>query len=215
MVSFSARSFISPFFFSNPENPNIKSNPSYIQINPKKPISKNPPKTLICTLNAASEHQNHPLSCTTITNQPLATIQTSTVSRKVRSLDFEFRSLPDPIDRVKRLLHYATVLPPFDESLRNQENRVMGCAARVWLVVKMDRDGIMSFRADSDSEITKGFCSCLIWVLDGAEADEVLSVRSEDLLEMNVGLASRVSSRFNAWHSVLVSMQRRTKALVE
>lgn len=79
----------------------------------------------------------------------------------------------------------------------------------------MDGNGVMRFRVDSDSEITKGFCSCLIWLLDGAEADEVLSVKTEDLVEMNVGLPSRGNSRVNTWHNVLISMQRRTKDLVE
>ncbi|KAI3452661.1 hypothetical protein Pfo_009325 [Paulownia fortunei] len=142
-------------------------------------------------------------------------VQTSSVSEKVQSLDFEFKSLREPIDRVKRLLHYATNLPPFDESSRIQENRVFGCTTQVWLEVKMDGNGVMRFRGDSDSEITKGFFSCLIWLLDGAKAEEVLSVKTEDLVELNVGLPSRGNSRVNTWHSVLISMQRRTKDLVE
>ncbi|KAL3644485.1 hypothetical protein CASFOL_009665 [Castilleja foliolosa] len=201
MVSFPARSFLSSspssFLTKNPEILNIKPNPN-------KPISRKNPTP-----------QKSSLSCFTINQQQPFTIQTSTVSQKVQSLDFEFKSLPDPIDRVKRLLHYATILPPFDDSLKTQENRVLGCTTQVWLEVKMDTDGIMGFRVDSDSEISKGFCSCLVWALDGAQAHEVLSVKTEDLLEMNVGLASRVSSRFNAWHNVLIGMQKRTRDLVE
>lgn len=79
----------------------------------------------------------------------------------------------------------------------------------------MDGNGVMRFRVDSDSEITKGFCSCLIWILDGAEAEEVLRVKTDDLIEMNVGLPSRGGSRVNTWHNVLISMQRRTKCLVD
>ncbi|KAL0372340.1 UNVERIFIED_CONTAM: SufE-like protein 2, chloroplastic [Sesamum calycinum] len=79
----------------------------------------------------------------------------------------------------------------------------------------MDGNGVMRFRVDSDSEITKGFSSCLVWLLDGAEAEEVLSVKIDDLVEMNVGLPSRGNSRVNTWHNVLISMQRRTKDLVE
>lgn len=71
---------------------------------------------------------------------------------------------------------------------------------------------------DSDSEITKGFCACLISVLDGATPEEVLSVRPEDFVELNVGVGvgvkGRGQSRANTWHNVLVSMQKRTKILV-
>ncbi|KZV29729.1 sufE-like protein 2, chloroplastic [Dorcoceras hygrometricum] len=141
-------------------------------------------------------------------------IQTASVFEKVRSLDLEFKSLPEPLDRVKRLLHYATLLTPLDESARVQENRVSGCTAEVWLEVEMDQDGLMRYGVYSDSEITKGFCSCLIWVLDGAEPAEVLCVRAEDLLELNVGLPSR-KSRVNSWHNVLISMQKSTRDLVK
>ncbi|KAL8532751.1 hypothetical protein ACS0TY_009093 [Phlomoides rotata] len=185
----------SPFpFFINQEI-RIPTNPSFLHFHPSKPISRNS------------------RSCLTIDRHSV--MQSSSVSQRVRNLDFEFKSLSEPIERVKRLLQYATILPPFDESSRIQENRVFGCTTQVWLEVNMDRNGVMRFRLDSDSEITKGFCSCLILLLDGAEADEVLSVKTDDLIELNVGLPSRGNSRVNTWHNVLISMQRRTKSLVD
>lgn len=134
---------------------------------------------------------------------------------KVHSLTLEFRSLSEPIDRVKRLLHYASILPPLRESARVQENRVWGCTTQVWLEVRMDNRGSMKFSVDSDSEITKGFCSCLMWVLDGAEPEEILSVTPEDLADMNVGLPKKGRSRINTWHNVLFSIQDRTKDCVQ
>ncbi|XP_071696389.1 sufE-like protein 2, chloroplastic [Rutidosis leptorrhynchoides] len=138
-----------------------------------------------------------------------------TVSEKLQILISEFKSLPEPIDRVKRLLHYANLLPPFDESRKIESNRVTGCTAQVWLDVMMDDNGKMRFIVDSDSEITKGFCYCLIWLLDGGSAIEVIEIRVDDLREMNVGiLPIRASSRVNTWHNVLISMQRRTRDLI-
>lgn len=78
----------------------------------------------------------------------------------------------------------------------------------------MDGDGRMRFSADSDSEITKGFCSCLIWILDGAAPEAVLSLRTEDLGSLNVGLPGRSHSRVNTWHNVLIGMQKRTKEIL-
>lgn len=74
----------------------------------------------------------------------------------------------------------------------------------------------MRFLVDSDSEITKGFCACLVWLLDGAAPDEVLALKTEDLNALNaVGLNGKGSaSRVNTWHNVLVSMQKRTRAAV-
>ncbi|KAG1331390.1 putative SufE-like protein 2, chloroplastic [Cocos nucifera] len=73
----------------------------------------------------------------------------------------------------------------------------------------------MRFAADSDSEITKGFCSCLISVLDGALPEEVLEVTPEDFGDLDVvGMPGRANSRVNTWHNVLISMQKRTMALI-
>lgn len=72
----------------------------------------------------------------------------------------------------------------------------------------------MRFAADSDSEITRGFCSCLISVLNGATPEEVLRVKTEDLTALNVGLSGNQRSRVNTWHNVLISMQKKTKALL-
>lgn len=101
-----------------------------------------------------------------------------------------------------------------EDSGRVDSNRVMGCTARVWLQARLDQNGKVRFVADSDSEITKGFCSCLVWVLDGADPEEVMKVKTEDLADLNVGVPGRERSRVNTWHNVLVTMQKRTRALV-
>lgn len=138
---------------------------------------------------------------------------------KLQLLIQEFQSLIDPIERVKKLLQYAEILPKFEDSLKTTGSRVPGCTAQVWIHVELDRDNRVRFWADSDSEITRGFCACLVWVLDGATPEEVLAVNTEDLGALNVvGLNGKgtgySSSRSNTWHNVLMSMQKRTKALV-
>ncbi|XVF02575.1 hypothetical protein REPUB_Repub04eG0186500 [Reevesia pubescens] len=155
-------------------------------------------------------------SCSTMIEfeTPLENTYRQGVSDKVQLLVSEFKSLTEPIDRVKRLLHYAAKLAPFDESARIPENRVKGCTTQVWLETRIDKNGKVRFRADSDSEITKGFCSCLIWMMDGADPEEVVGVRAEDLVEVNVGVHGKAQSRVNTWQNVLISMRDRTEALV-
>lgn len=73
----------------------------------------------------------------------------------------------------------------------------------------------MRFQADSDSDITKGFCACLISLLDGAAPDDVLGLKTEDLTALGVGLpGGQQRSRVNTWHNVLLAMQKRTRTLV-
>lgn len=172
----------------------------------------NPDLNRSSSLKPTSRSSGYSFSCWAVTSSPLRT--TETASCKLQRLVSEFQSLSESLDRVKRLLHYASLLPPFDESARVSANRVMGCTAQVWVEARMDGDGKMRFAADSDSEITRGFCSCLVWVLDGAAPEEVLKVKTEDFAALNVGMPGRSPSRVNTWHNVLISMQKRTKALI-
>lgn len=178
-----------------------------------KPISKTP---LSCSA-VTSHHPN--TSGSDYLTAPASTIGAATTEAKLQLLIQEFQSLTDPVERVKRLLRYAELLPPLGDSLKSTASRVPGCTAQVWLHVELGDDNKLRFLVDSDSEITKGFCSCLVVVLDGATPEEVLALRPEDLGALNlVGLNDRKggysSSRANTWHNVLISMQKRTKALV-
>ncbi|XP_022893006.1 quinolinate synthase, chloroplastic [Olea europaea var. sylvestris] len=170
-----------------------------------------------------------PFSCSAVTSplpgsDNLATAEAATGTRatteaRLHLLIQEFETLLEPVDRVKKLLQYGNLLPPSEQSLKTTENRVPGCTAQVWLHVSLGNDNKVRFLADSDSEITKGFCACLVWLLDGAEPEEVLALKTEDLEAINVmGLngkrGSSTKSRANTWHNVLVSLQKRTKALV-
>ncbi|KAG9446552.1 hypothetical protein H6P81_012680 [Aristolochia fimbriata] len=146
-----------------------------------------------------------------VTESPV--VVTDLPRAKLQRLVEEFRSMPESIERVKRLLEYAALLPPLPDSDRVPHNRVMGCTAQVWVAAEMDPHGRMRFAADSDSEITKGFCFCLLWVLDGASPEEVLDLKTDDMADLNVGLPGRAHSRANTWHNVLISMQKRTKAI--
>ncbi|KAJ7956155.1 quinolinate synthase, chloroplastic [Quillaja saponaria] len=167
--------------------------------NPLKPNPRNPGSAF---------------SCSAVTFFPSESQTVELVPSKLQRLIVEFESLSEPIDRVKRLLLYASLLPPFQDSARVDANRVMGCTAQVWLEARIDEDRKMRFAADSDSEITRGFCSCLIWMLDGSTPEEVLKVKTEDLVALNVGLRGGERSRVNTWHNVLIRMQKRTKALI-
>ncbi|XP_027337573.1 sufE-like protein 2, chloroplastic [Abrus precatorius] len=150
----------------------------------------------------------------TISNTTTKLRSKSTVTDKLNGLASEFTSLSHPIDRVKRLLHYASLLPPLHDSDRVPANRVAGCTTQVWLVAEMDESGRMRFRADSDSEISKGFCWCLVWMFDGAEPEEVLMVQKDHLAGVNVGLHVKAQSRVNTWHNVLFRMQKATQDLL-
>ena len=127
----------------------------------------------------------------------------------------EFLALPSDTDRARRLLSLASALPRLPEPDRAPGNRVMGCVTRVWLAARCDGGGRMRFAADSDSELSRGYCAFLVAALDGATPEEVLAVDPADpgLAPLGAGMAA-ARSRASTWHNVLVAMQKRARAAI-
>ncbi|KAM0838713.1 hypothetical protein ACQ4PT_060793 [Festuca glaucescens] len=130
---------------------------------------------------------------------------------RLRRIAEEFRALSEA-DRAHRLLAYAAALPRLTEADRVAANRVMGCVAQVWLLGRCDGAGNILFAADSDSELSRGYCSCLVSALDGAPPEEVLDVDTADLAPLGVAAGAR--SRANTWHNVLVGMKKLARAAI-
>lgn len=84
----------------------------------------------------------------------------------------------------------------------------------MWVDAKLDEEGRVRFKAYSDSEVSRGFCGCLIWVLDGCFPEQVLDLKTDDLGLVNFGGITGVNSRVNTWYNVLVSMQKKTRSLI-
>ncbi|KAL9686492.1 hypothetical protein QQ045_023952 [Rhodiola kirilowii] len=220
--SATAKAFKSTTIFSYLPSPNLRKPTSSIS-HPRicksiKCIQSSSPDSYIHpkpnSRNPSSSSSVSNFTCRAVASPP--TPPTSEIAAsKLQRLVEEFQSLKEPLERVKRLLHYAALLPEFPPSSKVDANRVMGCTAQVWLTAELDDEGRVRLRADSDSEITRGFCSCLIWVLDGSMPDEVLQMKTDDLAALNVvGLSGKTSSRVNTWHNVLISMQKKCRALV-
>ncbi|KAK9117335.1 hypothetical protein Sjap_016282 [Stephania japonica] len=197
--------------FTTTTRPSSSSSSSSYVLNFSNPTQK--PR--ISSLSPASPRKssiriihNRPISsCSAVTKAPLESTHPAPL-QKLRRLASEFQALGDPADRLKHLLRRAALLPHLHPSKRLLSNRVMGCTAQVWLDLHLDGDGRVRVSADSDSDLTRGFLWCLLWVLDGASPEEVLELGTGDLS----GLGVVGNSRVNTWHNVLVAIHKRTRA---
>lgn len=102
----------------------------------------------------------------------------------------EFSELDDWMDRYQMLIDLGEGQEPLPESEKTTQNLIDGCQSRVWLVCD-EKDGILTFRAESDALIVKGIVSLLIRVLSGHTPDEILNA---DLHFINdIGLTEHLS----------------------
>lgn len=211
------------FQVQNPSH-TLRSNSSVVRTPPRflkaihKPYLKRKVH-LLTTSNLNSEKcSKHPSPISAVLAESFVQVPETNAQEdlptRLNRLLAEFSALENPRDRVVRLLEYSALLPPLPVSERISSNRVMGCTAQVWLTAELGCDGRMYFGAESDSEITRGFCSCLINSINGALPEEVLQVKTEDLSSLNIGVAGGAKSRANTWHNILISMHKRVKCIL-
>lgn len=131
---------------------------------------------------------------------------------KLRRIVQLFQMVPDPMQRYKQLLFYATKLDALDAAFQVEENKVQGCVSQVWVLPTLNEDGTVTFKAESDSQLTKGLAALLCEGLSGATVKEVLAVQP-DFVE-KLGLKQSLTpSRNNGFLNMLKLMQQKTLLL--
>jgi cysteine desulfurase / selenocysteine lyase len=121
----------------------------------------------------------------------------------------EFAELDDPVDRTTYLIEVGRTLPPLDEHLKTEENRVLGCQARVWLVPQPGPDSrTLEFVADSDAQIVRGLIAVLLAAFSGKTPGEILAFPIDKLFA-ELKLPALVPMRSNG----LTAMVRRIQAI--
>ena len=85
----------------------------------------------------------------------------------------DFTALDDWMDRYQLLIDLGEEQPALPEADKQDQTLIDGCQRRVWLVCAQ-KDGILTFRAESDALIVKGIAALLVKVLSGHTAQEIL-----------------------------------------
>lgn len=118
----------------------------------------------------------------------------------------EFAILGDDMESIIfYIMELGQQLPALPEQYKVDENIIKGCQSKVWLTTSMEDDKII-FRADSNTEITKGLISMLIRVLSGQSAE---SIANADLYFIEKIGMSRVigSQRSNGFAAMIRQMK--------
>ena len=130
----------------------------------------------------------------------------STINETQDEIIEEFEGLTDWMDRYAYIIDLGNTLPEYPEAEKTPANLIEGCQSRVWIDAKLDAEGRIDFRADSDALIVKGIVALLMRVLDHRTPDEILDA---DLYFIDrIGLSEHLSpTRSNG----LVAMVRQIR----
>ncbi|HMT11073.1 MAG TPA: SufE family protein, partial [Ignavibacteria bacterium] len=88
----------------------------------------------------------------------------------------EFSFFDNWQDKYEYLIELGKKLNDYPESERKDDNKVKGCQSSVWLTTS-GSNGVIVFKADSDSTIVKGLIALLVRVLSGRTPDEILNAK--------------------------------------
>ena len=73
-------------------------------------------------------------------------------------------------DRYRYLIDLGKNLPPLAPSEMTETYKVNGCTSQVWLVPSV-KDGVLSFRGDSDAHIVKGLVYIVLAMYSGQKPE--------------------------------------------
>lgn len=98
----------------------------------------------------------------------------------------DFELLDDWEDRYRYVIELGRALPPLPDALRNEANKVRGCASQVWLVTEPAASPaggrpVMTMKGASDAMIVQGLIAILFAIYDGKRADEILSIDAQGI----------------------------------
>ena len=92
----------------------------------------------------------------------------------------DFAMLDSWEDRYRYVMELGRALPPLDEALRIEANKVRGCASQVWLASRMAEGApgqakLLHFDGDSDAHLVRGLIAILLVLVQDRSPAEILN----------------------------------------
>jgi cysteine desulfuration protein SufE len=137
-----------------------------------------------------------------------------TLKQKKDALVEEITLIPDAYERLGYIVDRGKKADGLTEDLRIDSFKIEGCMSQLW-VVPAYKEGLCSFKSESDSAIVKGIASLLCDFYSEAKPDDIRKTNADFLSE--VGITQHLSpNRRNGLSRIVESIQHFAKScLVE
>ena len=127
-----------------------------------------------------------------------------------RAIAEEFAFFGDWSERYQYLIDLGKKLPDLPEAEKSEDNRLLGCQSKVWIVAEGDASRL-DFRAISDSSIVSGLVYLALRVYSGRSAQEILDTPADYIAD--IGLAKHLSpTRSNGLAALLGFIKDKARA---
>jgi cysteine desulfuration protein SufE len=89
-------------------------------------------------------------------------------------------------DRLHYLIDKAKDIDPLPESAKTDENRIRGCASKLWVIGGAKEDGTMMYQVDGDAHISKGTAKIVTDIVNGEQKSEVAKLTVESFTPLGI-----------------------------
>jgi len=89
-------------------------------------------------------------------------------------------------DRLQYLVDKAREVEPLPDAIKTEDNRIHGCASKLWIVGGADHANRMTYRADGDAFITKGTAKLVTDIVNGSHKSEVANLTVESFRALGI-----------------------------
>jgi cysteine desulfuration protein SufE len=129
-----------------------------------------------------------------------------------------FSLLDDWEDRYRYVIELGKMLEPLPDVLKNDQNKVSGCASQVWLATTISEAGggepTLMIRGDSDAHIVRGLVAILLALCSGKTGAEIMKADPVALFEL-LGLREHLTpQRSNGFKSMVGRIHAEARELL-
>tara|TARA_A100001011_G_scaffold327373_1_gene351467 strand:- start:483 stop:884 length:402 start_codon:yes stop_codon:yes gene_type:complete len=89
-------------------------------------------------------------------------------------------------DRLQYLVDKAREVDPLPESAKTENNRIHGCASKLWIIGGADAENKMRYQVDGDAFITKGTAKLVTDIVNGALKSEVAKLTVDSFTPLGI-----------------------------
>ena len=72
------------------------------------------------------------------------------------------------------------------DALKIEQNRIHGCASKLWIVGGTREDGTMMYQVDGDAHISKGTAKVVTDIVNGEQRSEVANLSVDSFIPLGI-----------------------------
>ena len=104
---------------------------------------------------------------------------------RIRDMGDNLRML-EGHDRLQYLVDKAKEVEPLPDAAKTEDNRIHGCASKLWIIGGAKDDGTMMYQVDGDAHITKGTAKLVTDIVNGEYRSVIANLTVESFTPLGI-----------------------------